>query len=870
MPAQRCGAYFSRNSEMSRIIITGLVSSLAAGVGGCSSTQIAHRWESRRIANQASVQIPPDATLGQFDLQFYMARAKETNAPLEWVDQANAQSAWLRVQRAEAEGARVKASADRASALAEADQLMAEAAALHQIAGFEAERQRTAQNVRFNQLREEINAQRALSDITERSGQIEIASVMLDLQGQVSQMKAEADSAWAAAHVENQRLLAEQERVGQQGSAIIEQMNEQVHLLQERAEHHAWSLEAQAQATRRRAEAEAQLFAQQSRSELQTGTDRQRELLERAEFVVSQAAADAQRFNAEADAIEASNVEGTYRAAIAQADQNRQQAMIEAQNLRESAMQRLNAYTAEFTRARQEAEYEFNSAQEAHQNGLTALEAEERQAGASFAIATSKAQEIEFDARETFIRAEMLSDTTGRSISEIRADAEQAADELAAAYRDIAASDPAAIEILSETEHGDAFVSALATVDRMRADAQAAFDRSSEDIAARRMQIERDFEEAHATWRNSKSEVAAAEHRATSEVRQMFAQADAVLAQADRDYEQACTDAESARDQALARAVELRAKAEAVVADAEAQAERFRAESETALAAAQAIADEYEAKRQAVLAAGEAQVRQYLAQAELVRSESSRRIADLQERIAASQDLLDAEVARLASVAEQQLEMARLEHEEAMLLADTYSRIGAARVAALAAQNALNSQDRANALALSERNLEAEQSLVAERIDSELARADAAYEAFETEDALRRARASALEQIMLAYVEQQHATAGAQESTIMARFNARLAELQAERDRAYARAYVDAQRAEAEKIAGGVPMPPPLSDATLARLEAAAVNIRNAAAEARNILQASRAQLDAQAQIDATDVTDSPGGEVATVPTDVD
>ncbi|GAB4386051.1 MAG: hypothetical protein Kow0022_14040 [Phycisphaerales bacterium] len=858
------------NPGMSRIVITTLVSSLAGALGACSTTQTSSTTNFNRIARQASVQISPDATAGRYETGFYASQAREHGAPLEWVNEANAQSAILKLKRAEAEGARVEAAANKAKAIAQADEMLAQAAALHQIAGFEAERQRTAQDVRFTQLEEEIRAHRALSDITQRSGQIEIAGVMSDLKGQVAMMQAEADAAWARAQVKCDRLHAEHDRVAEQGSAIIGQMNEQVDLLGKRADHMVASLEAQARATQERAQAEAQLLAQQSRSQLSAGQDRQKELMQQAEFVVQQASVESARLNAEASKIESSNIEGTFRSSMAQAEQSFAWAKTRAGELRQTAMERLNASTAEFTAARQAAESQFESESAAHQRTLDALTAEQRQVNASYSIAMAHAQDHEFDAREAFIRAEMASDTTGRPVSEVRASAEQAADELAAAYRETSSGDPAAIDILSSTEHGDAFVRALAEADNMRSVAQSSYERSLADIASRRTQAEIAFENAHATYRNSKSAIAASESKTTSEIEQMFAEADALEQQAQRDFEQAKIDAESTRDQALARARELRAKAEAVVAAAEAKAAQLRSDSDAAWATAQAIAREIDQKREAVLAAAEAQSQQFLAQADLVRSDKARRIADLNDRIAASKELLDAELARLETVAKQKYEIASLEHEEAMLIASTFERIGTARVEALAAQNILAAEDRSNALAHTEQNLNTERDLVHTRIDNALAQADAAFDSFATEDALRRARANALEQIMLAYVEQQHATAEAEESTIVARFNSRLAQLQADRDRAYAQAYVERQRAWTERATAGVNVPPPLSDSTLARLEAAASSIRQAAAEARSILETAQAQSVAQSGSDALEVTAPGDGEVANVPTDND
>lgn len=867
MAGQRdCG----QNRIVTRIFISTLVSSLAAGLGGCKTTaNTAAQANFNHVAGQSSVQIAPDATVGRYDSTFYSSQAKTANAPGEWVSEANAQSAMLKLMRAEAEGARVEAAANRNTSIAQADEMLAKATALHQIAGFEAERQRTSQDVRFGQLEEEIRAHRTLSEITERSGQIEIGSVMSDLKGQVAMMTAEADAAWSKAQVENNRLHTEYDRVSQQGTAIIDQMNEQVDLMSERADHYASSLEAQSQATRQRASAEAQLLAQQSRSQIAIGKDRQTDLCQQAEFVVSQAAVEAKRLNAQAAQIEASNIEGTFRSAMADAEQSHQWATTRAGELRETAMQQLNAFTAEYTRARQDADYQFATDSAEHQRSLDQLDAAERQTNASFSIAMSKAQEFEFDARETFIRAWMGTDTTGRPVSDVRFDAEQAADGLAAAFRSTTSNDPAAIDILSETDFGDAWVHAVSQADSMRSKAKSSFDLNMADITARRTQTERAFEEAHGTYRNTKAGIAAAESAATSRVEQMFAEADALLEQSGRDYEQARINAESTRDQAVAQARQLRTQATAVVASADSKSAQLRTDSEAAFATAQALANELTEKRDAVLAAAEAQSQQYLAQADLVRSEKTRRVNELNERIAASQSLLNAELARLETVSQQNLDVARLEHEEAMLVASTFDRIGTARVEALAAQNVLSAQDRMNALALTEQNVNTERDLVNYRIDSGLAQADATLDAFGTEDALRRARASALEQIMLAYVEQQHATAEAEESTIVAKFNSRLAQLQAERDRAYAQAYVDRQRTATEQIAAGAPVSPDLSDATLARLEMAAANIRQAAGEAKNILQTAQAQMHTQSESDALEMTE-PSGEVANVPTDND
>ncbi|MCL4220594.1 MAG: hypothetical protein KJZ65_04415 [Phycisphaerales bacterium] len=871
MPGQRIAIKSGPSSVASRIVITSLVSALAGALGACSTTTHAGaQKEFNKTAELASVQIAPDATAGRYDSSFYFGQARQANAPREWVNEAVAQSAVLKLQRAQAEGARVEAAANRTTSLAQADEMLAQAAALHQIAGFEAQRQRTAQDIRFNQLEEEIRAHRTLSEISQRSGQIEIGSVMSDLKGQVSMMTAEADAAWAAAQVECERLRTEHERVSTQGQAIVRQMNEQVTLVGQRADQQITSLEGQSQATLRRANAEAQLLAQQARSHLSEGKDRQSELSQQAEYVLSQATVESNRLNAEATRIESSNIEGTYRSSIAQAEQNFAWAKTRGNELRETAMQKLTAYTSQFTSARQQADYQFNSDSAAHQRALDALAAEDRQVKATFSIALSRAQEFEFDARETFVQTEISRDRTGRPASEVRFNAEQKADALAAAFRAVTSNDPAAIDILSETEHGDAFVAAVAQSDRMRTTARATFDRDLADVASRRTQAEIAFEDAHTVYRNTKSQIASAETNATTEVEQMFAQADALLKQSERDYEQACINAASTRDQAIAQAQQLRTAAVATVASAQAKAAQLRSDSEAALATAQALATEFEQKKQAVLAAAQAQSNQFLAQADLVRSEKTRCISDLNDRIAASQGLLDAELARLETLARQTYEVARLEHEEAMLIASTFERIGTARVEALAAQNVLSAQNRSNALARSQTDLNTERQLVHARIDSALAQADTTLDAFETEDSLRRARAHALEQIMLAYVEHQHATAEAEESTIVARFNSRLAQLQADRDRAYAQAYVDRQRTQTDLVTAGAPVPPALSDATLARLETAAMNIRQAAAEARSILEASQAQSMAQSGGDALQMTQPGTSEVANVPADVD
>ncbi|MFU8829714.1 MAG: hypothetical protein ACNA8P_09810, partial [Phycisphaerales bacterium] len=112
-----------------RIIITAMVSTLAAGagvLGGCASdgqggfrtTSSVNAYSEPALAAQATVTIDPNETRGEFTSTWYNEQAQHVNLPDRWLGEALGQTAEIEARRAAAQSALVATDANRFERLA--------------------------------------------------------------------------------------------------------------------------------------------------------------------------------------------------------------------------------------------------------------------------------------------------------------------------------------------------------------------------------------------------------------------------------------------------------------------------------------------------------------------------------------------------------------------------------------------------------------------------------------------------------------------------------------------------------------------------------------------------------------------------------
>jgi hypothetical protein len=774
------------------VMITSLVTTLAAGVGGCASS-LERNGHASGLDNgiNASVQIPPSATKGRFDASYYTGQAKDVGAPEDWAAHAGSMTIAIESQRALAEATRIRASADHAATLAEANQLLTEALSVFEQQSAAARQIQTAAQANFAAQEKEVTARMAAFDAQHESALLE-AQAQLDAAVLRSErMREQAERRYELARADYERLVSESEAYAAHARATIEQIRASSGTAFSQAQTQAEELRAQARATQATAAAQWQALEEQADTIRDWAESRYTELVKEASAVREQASGQVERLAAEADAIAEWELDEKYDSEIVSAQAQYDTATARVALLRESTTGELASAASAFTTERQNLLAQIEKDGQAYEAELARIISDARIAESRASISRARAQELLHDARAQFI-LETAKALGGRTQAEKAHSFEQAqgwADTVASDRNTSLLARAGTLDTPEMRSAIEAFVAQIAESSEIEREAEAMFDRLQQRAVMRRSEIEVWWTEAKAASETAIEGITYAETETVERMRQQLADAEEIEARASIELAQAQRSIESVRVQAQSRMDELHREAEFAAREGQVRSDEILAQAESDQAQGQEQAESFMRKSEAVRDEAQAQVQALNARAEQILADAQASAAQFAIMARQAEESLTPELDKRGADAARLLTEAELDRDQALQTSVTAESMAEAThvqtVAALefAAQSFASDMEEKLAQANATREGALSQ---AEQVLSE---ATASYAAFQADDAVRRAQAQAVEAALLAFVDERHAVADAQDAAVFAEFSARLATFAADRDRTYADAY---------------------------------------------------------------------------------
>lgn len=774
------------------VMITSLVATLAAGVGGCaSSLERSEQASGFEHGLNASAQIPPSATKGRFDASYYTQQAQEFGAPDEWAEHAGSMTIAIEAQRALAEATRIRASADHAATLAEANQLLTEALSAFEAQSATARRVRESALASFAAGGKELAARRTAFE-AEHEASLATAQAQLDeAMRRAEEMRQQAERQFALAQVDHDRLVAEAEKYATDTRATIEQIRAQAGSVVSHAQAQASSLETEAQALEAMAAAQWKSLDAQAQTTQHWAESRYAELLKEAAAVREQASAEVEDLTAQADAIAGWELDEKLAAETAAAQAQFESAEARVEALRNGSTGELAAAASAFTTKRQNLQSQIEIDGQKYEAELARIASDTRIAESRAMINRARGQELMHDARAQFIRLtaagmEWQSHTDKvRNFEQAQVWADTIAHEGDAALLTSAAGfDTPEMRSAIET-----FITQLAEAKELEQGVDDALERAQQQAVMRRSEIEVWWTEARAASEAALDGITHAEMETVERMRQQFADAEEIESRAQAEFEQAQRSIESARIDAQSRFEELNRQAELASSEGQSHADEILAQAESVKAQGVEQAASLTRRSKALRAKADAQGQALHSQAEQILADAQASSAAFTSMAQQAQASLKPELDKRAGDADRLLTEAKLERDQAFQSAQTVEYMAESThnetLAALkfAAQTFETDQDEQLARASSTRD---EALSKAEQI---LAEATASYADFQADDATRRVQAEAVEAALLAFVDERHAVADAQDAAVFAEFSAKLATFAADADRSYADAY---------------------------------------------------------------------------------
>lgn len=774
---------------------------------------------------QASIQVPVGATKGRFDASFYEAQAREIGAPLAWAQQAGSTVTAIESQRALAEATRVRAAADHAAALAEANRLLAGAMSAFEAQSAANRRMRDNAESGYTAAEREIAAQEAALR-AEHEVALHVAQAQLEeATRRAEALREQAADRYAEAVAQHERMMADAHAYVDRTQATIEQIRESAGTTLARAEAEAKALRMRAQAQREIAAAHWETVEGQVVATREWAETRYSALMREASAVREQSIAQAENLRARADALTGWDLDERHAAALADAEAEYAKARSLVAMMRENTTSDLVAAAATFTTDRQNATARLEQHGQTYEAELARIASDLRVAEAQASIQMARAQELRHDAQARFV-SEIATAMGGESHAE-RAEAFAAAQNWAEsvsagnttndAPRSLDLNDP---ELVASIH---AFVNQLAESRSLEEFALAAREKNQSVANTRRSEIEVWWSESKAAVEAAIDGIGHAESSTIESMQQRLADAETLEAQAARAYEIAQRDAGAAQAVAETKRTELEREAEHVLLAGERRAEALMAQGDSAKAEGEEAVAQLGRSGQAARVEADAIAQGMESQALLLIAEAQSQVASLTAMADAAASSVTPEFDQRQAEAARVLDIAEAERTDALQSAETITRMAGAESAETLA--ALEARSGSFMRALEDTLREAMSARDSELAEAErvLSEATASYASFQARDVVRRAEAEAVEQALLSFADERHAVADAQDAAVFAEFSSRLATLQADRDRSYADAYFKAFLSQANMTPEDLRRYVAAADAALGRLQRASV-----------------------------------------------
>lgn len=819
------------------VIITSFVASLAAVLGGCSSSGTVSgkgSTEKEHLASLSMQQIPADATQGFYTAETYKTEGRQVALPDQWVSEAEFGTASIEARRAAAEAAKIQAAAGARESLAASETALTQAYSLSQSDLAHADMIANVYDARFGEQRSQIEARQMAFEAEGRRREAFLTSSISEWRAEVERMRTAAEAGWHDAMARHEKLMAERFAVANRGEATIDQMVQVAELTSRRAADKVTALRTEAQSLTDSTQAQVGELNATIHSVREQTVARVRELRQQAESLRDETISTVSELNADAAAMNDQDIGGEYGLALQQAQVAFEASLAEASGLRALAIERRMHSAAETERRLAELKQSEENTRAAYEEAMTHIDSTLKDMLSRIDVKRAEADKVERSARAAFVKAEtdarvkalVAHSTHQREMAEQEFEKHRAAAEAEAAalqsklYREIArdlksgrvAMNPKVEQNPKAPKAGEPtpeFVGASEKTPVVEPDRIASFKTSLAQASRLRMEADADQQEAYArrdaetAQFNAWIEQANAKHEAwharidafgrqsDAEIATLLSRAESIVVSAEALRERSFVVAESDKQSTMARIASLMAKASATEKKNSARVEQLLAQAETTARNGDSEVRTLEIRRDSALRRGTARSRALLAEAEALEQSQRAVVWRMESEIGAARQILASELKRMDQSAETFLAVAKANFEEQKVLADTFERISVANATELAAAHmATNKQSQADVEYL-RGILAANEISAGAEVDRMVADANANLTIREAVTLAHRAEIEARERIALAAAGEQRAIADAEEQVVRSRFDSRIASTMSARDRAYADVYLD-------------------------------------------------------------------------------
>lgn len=835
------------NNDLVRrpVYITALVAALAAA-SGCSTgnkqAKYNGQWDAdeNAKASLANVTLHSGETVGSYDRNYFNTQGQASRLPSVWVSEAHGAVAEIEARRAAAQAMRVRRDAQTSELSSVADADMTAAMTREQIALAEAEKaRRVVSSITDEHFGKVAASEQALNSRSRMQGSM-LAALRQEREAEFAKMRSAAETEWDQASAEHQRMLAERQSVSDRGAAEIGQMVKVAEMTESKTHARLVDLRNTSAQLSQQTTARVADLNQQIQSLAQRTASEAFRLREQAASLKEQTNAMQAELLARAGAIETSGVEQQFNFSVQSSDLAFDQVKASVQQARQQAQAGRTEADAEAARMRSESEKSLQLAEADFQQQQASIETFRSDGQSEVFVVRAKADRIESDARSKFVTAQAealasalrhqsaqdfaLSETQFQQIkaqaftdaSNIKAQVAQTlAQKLQA--KDVeftptpdqtgqktGPNDPNPEfqnapnkPIVVEPEHIASFKTALADSMRLRQQADALDQALMATYQERHAQLESWWQQQQTLRNEAIAHANAFEQRATAQAEEMLASAANEFRRGEAERDRSKVEAEARRKEAVAQIVNLRAEAEAVRQRGDAKVTEFLSLADATDRSGAAEVRALEVQRESANRRGDAKVKELLAQAESLEKSQNAVLAQMRQEIASAQTILKAELARLDQSAQSFIAVAKASFDEATTIADTFAQKSHIEIAQLHAEN-----ESGNRMALADINhqrnvIDADQLVGEAGVDRMMAQANFHRGVAEAADGSRRAAILAQAQVHDAAITAQLASADASEESVRARFDSRIAQVQAERNIAYAKKYLSEQETRA-------------------------------------------------------------------------
>ncbi len=840
---QNTGNIANQTGASSRpVFITALITALAASqMGGCSTNNTSTRFTYSKDfrgagdAQRATATIDPDGVMGRFTQDHYQQNAAQIALPERWLSEAQRATAENEARRAAAQAALVGAGANESQALAEADSFHQDSETAQQIGGFESGKMREVYTAKLRQFEEHANA-RALAADTDARHQTELlAAQVIEWNGQVNKVRAQAQTDWDQSQSEHGRMLAERRAVDDRGQAQLTQMTTIAEMTRARANSQVQALRSESESITSKTAAQADELTQKLKTVSEQTQASLSELHQKIASVGEEGSATTAELRARAKALEEQDIEETYRLSIKEGEANFERQKAESERLFQSADAMTHQVAGELERRRSEADKQMEMDRNDYESSLASIRSFVDHGKADVAVRRVQAMQVEKNARSEFVKNEaearsnavreqsrqqfVLAEEEARRI---RAEAEAEATRIRSAFVEAFAqkvrsgqvdmqrdfSNPASPKPNSndptpkltkagernpvvEPEHVARFKAALAEAEKLRfqtdADERTLFATAEERASA----FEAWWRQQQTKHETSLAQATGFESQANADIAKRVSEAEGRMKQASIDLDRARALAEASRRDTLASIVNMRAEGDLIEKKTDASLNQLNAQ---ALATERNGASEIRSL-QVILAStrqrGEATAKKLAAEGSSLERAQNAVYAQMTQEIGATRQILESELARLDQAADTFITVAKATFDEALAMGEALARVAEANTTERVAANQAEHQI-AKADVQYLRDLNGVNQLVADAsVARMVADTNAQFGQASAQELASRASITAEAQIAGAATNAQFAIANAQDDAVNSRFNSRIALTQADRNRAFAQQYLD-------------------------------------------------------------------------------